>query len=78
LLTQLNAAIAAQTGAAPEPIGHTAWMDSALLGAAGIPTIVFGPGGEGMHAAVEYVRLPDVLACAAILHDLGRRFSAAP
>ena len=78
LLTHLQAAIATQTGAVPEPIGHTAWMDSALLGAAGIPTIVFGPGGEGMHAAVEYVRLPDVLACAAVLHDLGRRYCAAP
>jgi acetylornithine deacetylase len=77
LLAHLNAAIAAQTGAAPAPIGHTAWMDSAILGAAGIPTIVFGPGGEGMHAAVEYVRLPEVTACAAILHNLAHRFCGA-
>ena len=74
LLDHLNHAIAAHTGSLPAPVGHTAWMDSAILAAAGIPTIVFGPGGEGIHAAVEHVRLPEVIACAALLHDLARAF----
>ncbi|MCC6627372.1 MAG: M20/M25/M40 family metallo-hydrolase [Chloroflexi bacterium] len=74
LLENLNAAIAARTGVIPTPMGHAAWMDSAILGAAGIPAIVFGPGGEGMHGAVEYVRLPEVLTCAAVLVDLAQRF----
>jgi acetylornithine deacetylase len=74
LLDHLDQAIRERTGATLAPTGHTAWMDSALLGAANIPTIIFGPGGEGMHAAVEYVRIPDVLTCAAVLYDLARRF----
>jgi acetylornithine deacetylase len=78
LLAHLQAAIAARTGQELAAIGHTAWMDSAILGAAGIPSIIFGPGGEGMHAAVEFVRLPEVLACAAILVYLAQRFCAAP
>ncbi len=32
-------------------------MDSAFLAAAGIPTVIFGPDGEGAHADVEWVDL---------------------
>jgi len=35
-----------------------------LLAAAGIPTVVFGPGGEGAHSAGEWVDLGSVDACA--------------
>jgi acetylornithine deacetylase len=44
-----------------------AWLDSAILGRAGIPTVIFGPGGAGAHAAVEYVELEDVFTCAAAI-----------
>jgi acetylornithine deacetylase len=74
LLEHLTAAIAARTGIQPAPIGHSAWMDSAILGAAGMPAVVFGPGGDGMHAAVESVRVADVMLCTAILVDLAHRF----
>jgi len=47
-------------GAAPELIGVPFWTDAALFAAAGIPTVVFGPGGEGAHADVEWVDLEDV------------------
>lgn len=47
-------------GREPAFVGHSAWMDSAILAAAGIPTVVFGPGGEGAHAEVEWVSLEDV------------------
>jgi acetylornithine deacetylase len=50
----------------PEVIGVPFWADSALLAAAGIPTVVFGPGGEGAHAVVEWVELGDVERCAQI------------
>jgi acetylornithine deacetylase len=50
----------------PELIGVPFWADSALLASAGIPTVVFGPGGEGAHAAVEWVNLADVERCAEI------------
>ena len=73
-----NAAIAAQTGAVPKPIGHTAWIDRRCSARPASQRSSSAPAVEGMHAAVEYVRLPDVLACAAVLHDLGRRYCAAP
>src|SRR5262249_42807241 len=51
--TLLNTA-SAMLGNVPAEIGHTGWMDSALISAAGIPTVIFGPGGEGAHALVEW------------------------
>jgi acetylornithine deacetylase len=39
------------------------WTDAAILGHAGIPTVIFGPGGEGLHGIEEYVRASEVLAC---------------
>ena len=40
----------------------TFWCDAATLGYAGIPTVIFGPGGDGMHGLEEYVRVDDVLS----------------
>ncbi len=40
-----------------EHIGVPFWTDAALIAAAGIPTAVYGPAGEGAHAAVEWVDL---------------------
>ena len=50
-----------------ELVGHSAWMDAAVLAGAGIPTVVFGPGGEGAHAVEEWVELADVERCAQVL-----------
>jgi diaminopropionate ammonia-lyase family len=33
------------------------WTDAALLGAVGIPSIVYGPAGEGLHAKEEWVEV---------------------
>ena len=54
--------------------GGFGWMDSAILGAAGIPTVIFGPSGEGAHAAVEWVDLDDVEACRRIYAATAREF----
>jgi acetylornithine deacetylase len=54
-------------GQEPDIIGATAWMDSAILSAAGIPTVIFGPGGEGAHAVVEWVDLEQVQRCVEVL-----------
>jgi acetylornithine deacetylase len=35
--------------------GAPFWTDAALIAGAGIPTVLFGPSGEGAHAAVEWV-----------------------
>lgn len=52
----------------------TFWTDAAILGAAGIPTVVFGPGGAGLHGIDEYVRLDEVHACRDALVTLAREF----
>ena len=41
----------------------TFWTDAAVLGAAGIPSVLFGPGGAGLHGVEEYVHLHDVQQC---------------
>ncbi|HKV02864.1 MAG TPA: ArgE/DapE family deacylase [Ktedonobacteraceae bacterium] len=63
-------------GHEPGEIGQTGWMDSALLSAAGIPTVVFGPGGEGAHAVVEWSNLEHVERCAEILAAVAEEFCA--
>jgi acetylornithine deacetylase len=47
----------------PEIAGVPFWADSAVFAAAGIPTVVYGPGGEGAHAEVEWVALADLERC---------------
>jgi acetylornithine deacetylase len=49
--------LAQVTGRDPEIVGAGGWMDSAFLAAAGIPTVIVGPDGEGAHADVEWVDL---------------------
>ena len=63
-------------GRAPRVIGWAAWMDSAILDQAGIPTVVFGPGGEGAHAVVEWVDLASVERCAEVLVAAAQEFCA--
>jgi acetylornithine deacetylase len=50
----------------PEIVGVPFWADSALLAAAGIPTVVLGPVGEGAHATVEWVDLASAERCVRI------------
>ena len=46
-----------------ESIGVAYWMDMALTNGAGIPTVAFGPGGEGEHADVEWVDIASLETC---------------
>ena len=70
----LVASVRAVRGASPRIVGELAWLDSALLGEAGIPTVIFGPGGAGAHAAKEWVDLATVADCARVLADVAPRF----
>ncbi len=54
--------------------GATFWTDAAILGGAGIPSVLFGPGGAGLHSIEEYVILDDVIACRNALAELVIRF----
>jgi acetylornithine deacetylase len=44
-------------------IGVPFWTDAALVAAAGIPTVLYGPAGEGAHAAVEWVDVGSLERC---------------
>jgi acetylornithine deacetylase len=57
---------ASVTGAEAEVVGVSFWADSALLAAAGIPTVLFGPRGEGAHAEVEWVDVASLEQCVEI------------
>jgi acetylornithine deacetylase len=50
-------------GREPEVIGVAYWMDMALSNAIGIPTVAFGPAGEGAHADVEWVDVASLETC---------------
>jgi acetylornithine deacetylase len=52
--------------AEPDIVGVPFWADSALLAGAGIPTVLFGPRGEGAHAEVEWVEVADLERCVEI------------
>lgn len=42
------------------PVGLTFWTDAAILGGAGIPSVIFGPVGGGYHSTEEWVDLRSV------------------
>src|SRR5215203_7010343 len=50
--------------------GLSFWTDAAILGAHGVRTVLFGPGGAGLHGPEEYVRIDDVIRCRDVLIDL--------
>ncbi len=68
---------AAVLGSAPPVVGVGFWTDAALLAQAGIPAVVFGPVGAGLHGAVEWVDLASVHACAEIALATAREFGSA-
>ena len=59
-----------------EAVGVSYWADAAFLAAAGIPTALYGPGGEGAHAAEEWVSITETEAVARTLTAVATRFCA--
>ncbi len=74
----LAEALGARLGRVPRPVGAPYWMESALWQAAGVPTVVCGPAGGGMHAEDEWVDLAQVRAYAGALVDTIRAFCGHP
>jgi acetylornithine deacetylase len=67
IVSALREAAAEVLGSRPPLSGASFWADSAFIAAAGIPTTLFGPGGEGAHAAEEWVSIRDTESCARVL-----------
>lgn len=63
----LQQQIRQQLGHAPRIYGDKPWMDTAILSAAGIPCVIFGPSGAGAHAIEEWVDLESVAQCVDVL-----------
>jgi acetylornithine deacetylase len=57
LMDLLEAELPAAQAAPPARTGAPYWMESALWQASGIPAVVCGPAGGGLHAADEWVDL---------------------
>jgi acetylornithine deacetylase len=53
-------------------IGMSFWTDASVLGDAGIPAILFGPTGAGLHSVEEWVDVQSVLTCRDGLINLTR------
>jgi acetylornithine deacetylase len=60
-------AAAAATGYTSATTGMSFWTDAAVLADAGIPSVLFGPGGAGLHSRIEYVNVADVITCRDVL-----------
>ena len=54
---------ATDAGYPSELTGMSFWTDAAVLAASGIPSVLFGPGGAGLHSVEEYVVVEDVIRC---------------
>ena len=73
----LPATLSAVIGSAGLPahvVGASFWADSGVLGEAGIPSVLFGPGGAGLHSPEEFVIVEEVLRCRDVLAETARRF----
>lgn len=72
------AAAAAATGVTSGFAGLSFWTDAAILAGAGVPSVLFGPGGAGLHSTEEYVLAEDVTACRDVLARFARRWCSLP
>ena len=64
------------TGEAPPIAGASYWADAAFIQAAGIPTVMFGPSGEGAHAIEEWVSVSDTETVTRTLVGVAKRVCA--
>jgi acetylornithine deacetylase len=55
-------------------IGMSFWTDAAVLSEAGIPSILYGPTGAGLHSIEEWVDVQSVLTCRDALVSLAREW----
>lgn len=69
-----RAAVERVLGRPASATGVSYWSDAATLAQAGMPTLLFGPTGEGAHAAEECVDLASVETCAEVYVELARRW----
>jgi acetylornithine deacetylase len=65
-----------QDHAGTQLVGMSFWADSALLAGAGIPTVLFGPGGSGLHESEEWVDVAQAERCVEVLTQVAAELCA--
>jgi acetylornithine deacetylase len=74
LLSEATVAV----GGSGERVALPFWTDAALQAEASIPSVVFGPGGDGIHSEDEFVLTGDLEKCRDSLRLVMSRFGGAP
>jgi diaminopropionate ammonia-lyase family len=74
LMAALSRATESVTGQPATRVPLSYWADSAFIAAAGIPTVLFGPPGDGAHADIEWVSIGGTRVCAEVLLRLATDF----
>jgi acetylornithine deacetylase len=72
----LRASAETVLSATPAVNGAPYWADAAFIAAAGIPTVMFGPGGDGAHAVEEWVSIDDTERLVRVLVAVAARLAA--
>lgn len=74
IVKTVSAALQSHTGSLSEARGVSFWTDAALLAEAGIPSVLLGPTGAGLHSAEEWVDLQSCVDLAAVLAETACQF----
>lgn len=74
IASAVTTAVCATTGREPEIAGFGFWTDAAIFASAGVPTVIYGPSGGGLHGASEWVDMRSVAELMRVLVDVARRF----
>ena len=64
------------TGLEPRIAGAPYWTDCAILAEAGIISFLYGPSGDGAHAAIEWVDLSSLETCVKVYLETIKEFCA--
>jgi acetylornithine deacetylase len=68
--------LVARVTGARELVGAPFWTDAALIAGAGIPTVLYGPAGEGAHAEIEWVDLASLGRVCRVIVDIATEWCA--
>lgn len=67
IVQTLRSSISKFLGMETPYIGMSGWLDSEIIYKAGMPVAIFGPGGAGEHAAIEYAEVDQLSAATKVL-----------
>jgi acetylornithine deacetylase len=68
--------LVARVAGARDLVGAPFWTDAALIAGAGIPTVLYGPAGEGAHAEIEWVDLASLERVCKVIVDSATEWCA--